>query len=170
MKREEFAAGVMKYHDQDSHAPDGIELRDFLAHSSIGRANQDHPRARPSRSSEAACCQRSGTNPGECNKPRRHSLLKSDFLQIEAITGAALFQFSSIAANCPEGRIRPRDPQDCPFVTGRDFYANWPKDMIVVEHLVPFNIRVDCPSLFAEHQSVQRHLTLEPSWTRATNP
>jgi hypothetical protein len=27
----------MKYHEQDSHAPNGIELRDSLAHSIVGR-------------------------------------------------------------------------------------------------------------------------------------
>src|SRR3981189_2167542 len=38
MKRGEFFAGVMKYHEQDSQAPDGIKLRDFLAHSFVGRS------------------------------------------------------------------------------------------------------------------------------------
>jgi hypothetical protein len=38
MKRGEFFAGVMKYHEQDSQAPKGIELRHFLAHSLVGQS------------------------------------------------------------------------------------------------------------------------------------
>ena len=36
MKGGEFAAGVMKHNKQDGHAPNAIELRDFLSHSVVG--------------------------------------------------------------------------------------------------------------------------------------
>src|SRR5437899_3406007 len=37
MKRGKFFAGVVKYHKQDGHAPNAIELREFLSHSVVGR-------------------------------------------------------------------------------------------------------------------------------------
>jgi hypothetical protein len=41
MKRGKSFAGVMKYHKQDGHAPNTIELRDFLSHSVVGRKGSE---------------------------------------------------------------------------------------------------------------------------------
>jgi hypothetical protein len=115
MKRGKSFAGVMKYHEQDSHAPDGIKLREFSAHSFVGGVHQDNYGATLRRSSwRIAAKYQESTLPSITNRDHTHTR-KFDLPPNQEITGAISFSL-------------------LPLHTLR---ANWPKDMIDVEHSHP---------------------------------
>jgi hypothetical protein len=104
MKLGEFSAGVMKYHEQDSHAPNGIELRDFLAHSIVGRkGSAPLPR-------EAESIVEGGLLPNIRNMPsitNREGTTEIRFANNPGNRGAILFQLSAVTAHFPGERREP---------------------------------------------------------------
>jgi len=118
MKPGKFSAGVMKYHEQNSHAPNAIELRDFLVHSVVVRKGSEPLPRKAESIVEGGLLPNVRNVPSITNREVTH-YINSICYQSRKLLEPFCFSFLPFRPTFLEGRIWPRNSYVCPYVTGR---------------------------------------------------